>query len=142
MYVMQPGGLSDEEVARLVALSARVDLKPGPGGSRITPLDGCDAGYWATRIGALRWQAAQFVALYPSSQLVAHCDPPIRGRRFHVPVQVNDGCWVFHGGTWQQLEVGRIYEMDPTVVHGAVNWGDAVRLHLIIDTESACRRIA
>jgi len=49
---------------------------------------------------------------------------------------VNDGCWSFHDGVWQQLDVGLAYEMDPTIVHGAVNWGASTRLHLMIDTES------
>jgi aspartyl/asparaginyl beta-hydroxylase (cupin superfamily) len=76
-----------------------------------------------------------FVALYPSSQLVAHRDPPITGTRFHVPLVVNDGCWVFHGGWWQQLQLGHLYAMDPTVEHGAVNWGTDRRVHLMVDVE-------
>ena len=78
---------------------------------------------------------ARIVALYPSCQLVKHCDPPIRGQRHHMPLVLNDGCWVYHDGTWQQLEVGHLYQMDQTKPHGAVNWGDEVRLHLMIDVE-------
>jgi aspartyl/asparaginyl beta-hydroxylase (cupin superfamily) len=115
------------DVAPYLALSARTDLAPGSGGSRITP-----CGTVTLEDRACR---AAIVALYPSSQLVAHVDPPIPGRRFHIPLVVNDGCWVFSGGHWQQLEVGRVYQMDPTVVHGAVNWGTERRLHLMVDTE-------
>lgn len=98
------------------------DLAPGPGGSRIVPL-----GRSGVRV----------VALYPSSQLVAHRDPPIVGTRYHIPLVLNPGCWVLHGGTWQQLELGRVYAMDPTQEHGAVNWGAERRLHLIWDCEGS-----
>lgn len=75
----------------------------------------------------------RLVGLLPSQQLVAHTDPPISGIRHHLPLQSNPGCWVFHDGVWQQLEVGRMYTMDPTKPHGAVNWGTELRLHLMID---------
>lgn len=78
----------------------------------------------------------QLVGLLPSQQIVAHQDAAIQGVRYHLPLQVNRGCWVFHGEHWQQVLARRIYQMDPTVEHGAVNWGDTVRLHLIIDVES------
>jgi hypothetical protein len=115
------------DITPYLALSAQSDLAPGSGGSRITPCG-------PVTVGALVGRGA-FVALYPSSQLVAHVDPPIAGRRFHVPLVVNDGCWVFSDGHWQQLAVGRVYQMDPTIVHGAVNWGTERRLHLMVDTE-------
>ena len=73
------------------------------------------------------------VALYPSSQIVGHADQPIVGTRFHLPLRVNDDCWVFHDGIWEQLAERACYSMDPAAVHGAVNWGTTVRLHLAID---------
>lgn len=73
------------------------------------------------------------VGLLPSQQIVAHRDPPIDGLRYHLVLQTNPGCWSFSGGRWQQLKVGKIYEMDPTEEHGAVNWGSETRLHLMID---------
>ena len=79
------------------------------------------------------WTRSSVVSLYPSQQIVAHCDPPIQGVRHHIPLDLNDGCWVYHDSTWQKLEVGRVYQMDPTKPHGAVNWGATTRLHLIID---------
>ena len=140
MYVDVGEPLTDWQVAQLALLVNRLDLAPGPGGSRITSA-------WALEpelsqvLGKQRiprwttWKATQAVVLYPSSQLVAHVDPPISGRRFHIPLVVNDGCWAFSDGHWQQLVVGQVYQMDPTVVHGAVNWGTERRLHLMVDTE-------
>jgi len=78
----------------------------------------------------------QLVGLLPSQQIAAHADQPIPGVRYHVPLQVNDGCWSFSVGQWIQLRVGKIYRMDPAEPHGAVNWGETVRLHLMIDVES------
>lgn len=117
-----------------MALSRRVDLAPGPGGARISPvvLIGDSVCEWLHATWP-RWLRVQMIALYPSSQLVAHCDAPIDATRYHIPLVVNPGCWVFHDGTWQQLEVGTVYQMDPTRTHGAVNWGAEVRLHLIVD---------
>jgi len=127
VYVEQGWTLTDVQVVALKSVCHEIDLSPGPGGSRITVLGHVKVGPIAGR-GAV-------VALYPSSQLVAHVDPPIAGRRYHLPLEVNDGCWVVHGGDWQQLVVGHVYEMDPTETHGAVNWGQERRLHLMVDTE-------
>lgn len=77
------------------------------------------------------------VVLYPSAQLVGHRDPPIDGVRHHIPLALNDGCWVFHAGMWRQLEEGHCYIMDPTEQHGAVNWGPTRRIHLAIDEKGA-----
>lgn len=121
-------------VAAFIALSKRVDLKPGPGGARITHFTSTEGqplldGFLGVGV------RGSFITLQPSSQIPAHRDPPISGKRYHFPLIVNDGCWSFHGGTWQQLTVGVAYEMDPTLVHGAVNWGTTIRLHLIVDVE-------
>lgn len=73
------------------------------------------------------------VGLLPSAQIVGHKDAPIVGRRIHIPLQTNPGCWSFSGRTWQRLQLESGYWMDPTEVHGAVNWGETVRLHLVVD---------
>jgi len=73
------------------------------------------------------------VTLLPMQQIPAHADPPIAGTRFHLPLLVNDGCWSFSDGGWQQLLPGRVYQLDPSLVHGAVNWGSTPRLHLLVD---------
>lgn len=124
---------SDDLVAALRVLTRHVDTAPGPGGSRITVASGIVKPIVDLVFGH-EWSSASVVALYPSSQLVAHSDPPLVGRRYHVPLVVNDRCWSFHDGTWQQLVEGHVYEMNPTQVHGAVNWGVTLRLHLIVDT--------
>lgn len=121
------------DIEPVLALSKRLDLSPGPGGSRIVPIPESERDAWAGCLGQWKNSKAAFVALYPSSQIVAHCDPAIRGTRYHVPLVTNHGCWSFSGGVWQQLEVGKVYQMDPTEIHGAVNWGTEVRLHLIVD---------
>lgn len=128
MYIEQGFPLSASLVEETLRIVKLVDISPGPGGSRITPV----SQLLLQTIPCMGSFAV--VALYPSSQLVCHCDPPIAGTRFHVPLQVNEGCWCFHDGVWQQLEIGKFYRMDPTKPHGAVNWGTEVRLHLIIDT--------
>lgn len=73
------------------------------------------------------------VGLLPSAQIVAHKDAPIPGRRIHIPLQTNHGCWSFSGHHWRRLQIGSGYWMDPTEVHGAVNWGETLRLHLVVD---------
>lgn len=112
--------------SEMLAAAHKSDIAPGPGGSRITP------------IGTAWGGTASVVALYPSSQIVAHADPPIATTRHHVPLVLNDGCWVFHDGAWQQLEIGHIYAMNPAQTHGAVNWGSERRLHLILDGDASC----
>lgn len=78
----------------------------------------------------------RLVGLLPSQQIVAHADASIAPRvRYHIPVQTNDGCWSFSTGVWQQLAVGKVYRLDPTERHGAVNWGTELRLHLMVDVE-------
>jgi capsular polysaccharide biosynthesis protein len=84
----------------------------------------------------LPWVQARLVALYPSKQIAQHCDAPIVGVRYHLPLQLNPACWVFHDGTWQQLEEGQLYQMDPTRPHGSVNWGSTLRVHLMVDLSS------
>lgn len=118
-------------------LLAVIDIKPGPGGSSMTDDTSTRAILDRTAVQhfvPLPWQWITVVALYPSSQIVAHRDPPAAGTvRYHIPLQTNDDCWCFHGGVWQQLPVGQIYSMNPREQHGAVNWGSEVRLHLMVD---------
>jgi hypothetical protein len=128
----------DIALPQLLALAARLDLAPGPGGSRITPIPDTEREAWRVAHSAPPgYASAAFVVLYPSAQLVAHCDPSIAPlKRYHIPLVVNNGCWSFSGDTWQRLEVGKVYAMDPTELHGAVNWGTERRLHLMIDTHA------
>lgn len=137
MYIKHDKKLPPEYVARLAEKAKRLDIAPGAGGSRFAP--------WRQTVEVLGEELrdlfpgtlcrATVVALYPSQQLVGHTDPAPagEGKRYHIPIQMNEGCWVFHDGVWSQLELGCLYEMDPTLVHGAVNWGAEVRLHLMVD---------
>lgn len=121
-----------------IALTA-FDITPGPGGSRMADYAEAMAAYrqhpWLQQALPSLWWLVTVIVLEPSAQIVAHTDPPIRGVRYHLPLEQNDGCWSFHAGRWQQLQTGRLYRMDPTQSHGAVNWGATVRRHLIIDCE-------
>lgn len=130
--------LSAEETARLLGLAAHIDHRPGPGGSRCTDPVATKAVFEPV-VGSRfpgPWAHAMLVALYPSSQIVGHRDPPIRGIRHHVPLATNPGCWVLHGAIWHQLLEGACYVMDPAEWHGAVNWGTTLRLHLVVDVET------
>lgn len=139
MYERLAPALTPGQVEALQALLPKLDLAPGPGGSRITPLASFTDDALAiigTGWGAVEHAAA--VILYPSSQLVAHTDPPLPAPRLHLPLVVNPGCWSFSDGHWQQLAVGEVYRMDPSVVHGAVNWGATPRIHLMLDLHGGC----
>lgn len=135
MYTHCGVDLTTADRLALLRLIAPLDISPGPGGSRMSDSLQTMA-LLAPHLGKIfpdRWTRAHVVALYPSSQIVAHRDAPIDGRRYHIPLDLNFGCWVFHGGYWQQLTEGAVYAMDPTLEHGAVNWGTTRRLHLLID---------
>ena len=131
------GKLTTEEVNRLIDLSDSLDLTVGGGGSRMSDFARTQEliqtefkfHFWG------KWTKATYVVLAPSAQIVAHRDPTPKGIRYHVPLLLNEGCWVFHDGDWQQLLAGTCYVMDPTKLHGAVNWGSFRRMHLIVDAE-------
>jgi len=137
MYLEQPPRLPNTLIVALLGIASTLDLAPGPGGSRMSDLKDTQIFYQRPPLSDLlpgTWTYCTVIALYPSAQLVAHQDRyEIKGIRHHLPLQVNDGCWSFHEGVWQQLEVGKVYTMDPKGVHGAVNWGATLRLHLIVD---------
>lgn len=138
MYQPTNHRFSPDLLAGLLGCAARCNVQPGPGGSGMTDITETRRIFWdhagLARLFPGEWYTCRVVSLQPSSQIVAHRDAPIIGQRYHIPLQVNAGCWVFSGGVWQQLEAGRVYQMDPTEEHGAVNWGDTMRLHLMIDT--------
>lgn len=130
--------LSEDLLHDLRHAVSRLDIAPGPGGSRMAPFDQSLQvlqPLLADHFSSQPWLQATVVALYPSSQIVAHADSREHcpGIRCHIPIALNDGCWVFHDGHWQQLELGRTYRMDPLKVHGAVNWGPSLRLHVMVD---------
>jgi 3-oxoacyl-[acyl-carrier-protein] synthase-3 len=81
MYLALPTlRLADHEIATFLAISATLNIDPGPGGSRMTNHDDVYQRYhpllesWFPK----RWAYCTLVALYPSSQIVAHADAPNR----------------------------------------------------------------
>lgn len=128
--------LATDTVADLLARAQTLDLAPGPGGRRGSD-DQATAVLFRAPLSYLFPAAVLYrvFALYPGSQIELHTDPPIRGMRYHLPLQSNDACWCCHDGVWSQLTPGFVYVMDPSRPHGAVNWGETLRLHLTIDQE-------
>jgi hypothetical protein len=135
MYMTQPYKLSDSDLDRLTLLAQTVDLSPGPGGSRITEAEVLRAPVHQLGLPLGEITKIAVVALYPSSQIVAHRDFWEQGTRFHLPLVQNEFCWSFSGDCWQHLELGQLYAVDPAVWHGAVNWGPTRRLHMMVDTK-------
>ena len=83
---------------------------------------------------------ATLLGIQPGGTIPLHKDNPgvennVDGplTRYHLILSTNDWCWNFHAGTWQQLEVGYMYTMDPTREHASINWGPNTRWHLILD---------
>jgi aspartyl/asparaginyl beta-hydroxylase len=83
------------------------------------------------------WPYSFLNVLFPMGVLHPHADgklPPGR-ERLHLVLQTSPYAWCYHDGTWQQLEEGGIYRLDPSIEHYAVNLGDRPRIHLIVDLE-------
>lgn len=94
------------------------------------PLPACLSPGRVTNLGI------RLIGLRPSQQIVGHFDQaltPIPCVRYHIPLLTNPACWSFAGKSWSQLIVGRVYRLDISEWHGAVNWGAEVRVHLMID---------
>ena len=129
------GSISPERCRDLAARAESLDLRPGPEGYRATPFEATRALFQAALADVFRptWTYAIVVALAPGASLSPHVDGPIQGLRHHTVLQTTPETWVFHGEAWQRLALGGIYTMDPTVLHGAVNWGTIPRLHLVVD---------
>lgn len=82
------------------------------------------------------WVYSMVTVVAPGGLLPPHKDGALPDglQRYHVILQTNPLSWNFHDGDWQQLEVGGVYTLDQTKLHAAVNWGEAPRYHLVIDT--------
>lgn len=87
------------------------------------------------------WKLGQLIAMRPGAHIPFHQDDPATehgdpapwSHREHIVLSTNDACWNYHGGTWQQLDAGQVYRMDPTQVHASINLGDSLRVHLVVD---------
>lgn len=130
---------SGDMLAGLLACAHRCNPQPGPGGSGMTDLTETRRIFWdhagLVTLFPGEWYNCRVVGLWPSQQIPLHQDSAIIGVRHHIPLQINDDCWVYSDGTWQRVAVGVVYTMDPTKPHGAVNWGETIRLHLMIDID-------
>lgn len=143
MYQRTKLRFNSDQVAELRRLALSLNPQPGPGGAGMTDPDETLAVFWAClhpRYLAGTWTNARVVGLWPSQQIPLHADAPIHGVRHHIPLQTNPRCLSFTEAedgviSCHKLYEGQDYVLDPTVPHGAVNWGDAVRLHLMIDVE-------
>lgn len=138
MYVSVGPPLPADRVGRLVAGQQHLDCALDMGGSRGTDSAETCRVYQAVLQDVLPgpWHLARLFLLGQGSHIHLHADAPIQGTRYHLPLQCNPDCWVVHDGTWQQLDEGQLYQMDPTRPHGAVNWGSTLRVHLMVDLPS------
>lgn len=82
-----------------------------------------------------RWIKCFLSILWPQGgSIMPHVDADATGRnRCHLILQTNADSFCMHDGTWQQLELGGIYRMDPAKVHASINWGEAPRINFVID---------
>lgn len=83
---------------------------------------------------------ATLLGIKPGGVIPLHKDNPSAENnineslvRYHLVLQTNAKCWNFHDGSWQQLQTGYLYTMDPHKEHASVNWGSTTRWHLILD---------
>lgn len=136
---------ADEMAALKDYVERYVDLSPMPGsvGSRITTLT-TEQAESVCQILHLQPGARTMavVTLHVNQQIPAHRDAfDAELIRYHVPITTNPLAWSLSeadDGTkidWQHLDVGHVYALNPTRLHGAVNWGDQPRVHLMVDAE-------
>ena len=84
------------------------------------------------------WEFAMVVKLPQLAQLPVHADEiVVPSTRYHLVLQTNPRAWYYHDGEWEQLETGGIYTLDPTLEHGAINWGVTPRVHLVVDIKES-----
>lgn len=94
-------------------------------------------GHWPTI------RLAMITGMKPGSYFPFHKDNPAAENgldghtltRYHIVLTTNPQCWVFHDGTWSQLEQNGIYLMDPSKEHASINLGETNRYHLVVDIE-------
>lgn len=130
----------------VAALLSPVDALVGAGKSGYTRTDprGTMAAY-APLVGDLfpgAWHAAYIVALWPGAQIPLHVDDGTAvcvGIRYYLVLATNPECWCFHAGVWQHLQQDGVYSADPAWPHGAVNWGERPRVHLMVETSNGIK---
>lgn len=137
MYVDTGRDIAPETLSRWQQHVKDLGCERSPSGSWFSPMPATVALFQSTLDAyfppARHWVTA--VSLMAGQQIPAHVDAALPSGvvRAHVQLIANDQCWSLHDGVWQQLTIGRIYRMDPAIVHGAVNWGSTARVNLIVD---------
>lgn len=82
------------------------------------------------------WAYALITQVRPQGAIPVHHDVPLEDTvRYHLVLQTNPLSWVMHGGEWQQLPAGGIFQMIPNIEHAAVNFGAVPRTHLVVDVK-------
>lgn len=90
------------------------------------------------------WKQAMLVNIPPGRSLIIHNDECFERSafdRYHIPITTNDKCrcYLHKPGTDPEeydayhCEVGKIYKMDPTILHYSENLGETDRIHLVVD---------
>ena len=131
-------GRYEGDLAQLNELVAGFEFRAKPAGYEATNATQ-EAGLMAALLPLLgdvlpgRWTGVMVTTVLPGGFLPLHRDGAKPGTRFHLVIETNAASWCLHGGEWQHLEAGGIYTIEPTIAHGAVNWGDTPRTHLIFD---------
>jgi len=126
----------------LVAPLAQFGLQPSREGYATTPWEAALACYRPLLADTFpgEWTYAIAVVIWPNGTIPPHEDGDTqreRSQRYHLVLQSSQKAWVLHDGTWQQLDEGGIYTMDPLTTHAAVNWGGEPRIHLVVDVRQS-----
>lgn len=86
-----------------------------------------------------KWTYCIMSIIWPHGSIAPHVDGNTANTdstRYNLVLQSNDNCWSMHGGDWQQLKEGFIYQMDPSITHASINWGNEPRIHLVVDVKN------
>ncbi len=78
----------------------------------------------------------EMAGIPPKSKLLFHMDNKWFHKyaaRIHVPFKTNINCFNLFEDRKYHLEVGDIWEINNIIKHSAINEGDDIRLHLILD---------
>lgn len=90
------------------------------------------------------WKQAMLLKIPPGCSLIVHNDACFEDTafdRYHIPITTNDlcACYMHIPGTSPEeftshhCEVGKVYKMDPTILHYSENLGETDRIHLCVD---------
>ena len=124
------------DVAPLQELARLLIPPQHPGVGYVTVHDPAVAEAFKPHVGFLvpgAWSHCFLSVVWHNGSIAPHEDSDPGWRR-HLVLQTNPDAWWLHDGTWQQLQEGGLYTMDPTKPHASVNWGHPPRTLLIIDT--------